>query len=72
MILTVAIVIFGFQPGWITRWSEPTILATLHQPVAIVNTVSGQVQVPEDVGLHSLTQPTTLPTLSSQLPTPNS
>jgi NAD(P)H-quinone oxidoreductase subunit 4 len=40
MILTVAIVIFGFQPGWITRWSEPTIAATLHQPPAIVATVN--------------------------------
>jgi NAD(P)H-quinone oxidoreductase subunit 4 len=47
MILTAAIVIFGFQPGWITRWSEPTILATLHQPMAIVNTVPGAVQIVE-------------------------
>jgi NAD(P)H-quinone oxidoreductase subunit 4 len=37
MILTIAIVIFGFQPGWITRWSEPTIVNTL-QPPAIVAT----------------------------------
>jgi NAD(P)H-quinone oxidoreductase subunit 4 len=36
IILTLAIVLFGFQPGWITRWSEPTILATLQQPPAIV------------------------------------
>jgi NAD(P)H-quinone oxidoreductase subunit 4 len=35
MILTGAIILFGFVPGWITRWSEPTILATL-QPPAIV------------------------------------
>jgi NAD(P)H-quinone oxidoreductase subunit 4 len=40
MILTVAIVLFGLQPGWITRWSEPTIAATLHQPPAIVATVT--------------------------------
>ena len=39
MILTAAIVIFGIQPGWITRWSEPTILATLPQPTAIVQTI---------------------------------
>jgi NAD(P)H-quinone oxidoreductase subunit 4 len=32
MILTAAIVLFGFAPGWITRWSEPTILATLQSP----------------------------------------
>jgi NAD(P)H-quinone oxidoreductase subunit 4 len=38
MILTVAIVLFGFQPGWITRWSEPTIAATL-QPPGIVATI---------------------------------
>jgi NAD(P)H-quinone oxidoreductase subunit 4 len=38
MILTGAIILFGFIPGWITRWSEPTILATLHPP-AIVATV---------------------------------
>jgi NAD(P)H-quinone oxidoreductase subunit 4 len=36
MILTAAIVLFGLQPGWITRWSEPSIVATLHQPTAIV------------------------------------
>jgi NAD(P)H-quinone oxidoreductase subunit 4 len=40
MILTVAIVLFGFQPGWITRWSEPTISATLNHPPAIVATVT--------------------------------
>jgi NAD(P)H-quinone oxidoreductase subunit 4 len=39
MILTVAIVLFGFQPGWITRWSEPTIAATL-QPHGIVATIT--------------------------------
>ena len=39
MILTVAIVLFGLQPGWITRWSEPTIAATLQAP-AIVETVA--------------------------------
>jgi NAD(P)H-quinone oxidoreductase subunit 4 len=39
MILTVAIVLFGLQPGWITRWSEPSIAATLHQPTAIVANV---------------------------------
>ncbi len=39
MILTGAIILFGFVPGWITRWSEPTILATL-QPPAIVVTVA--------------------------------
>jgi NAD(P)H-quinone oxidoreductase subunit 4 len=39
MILTGAIILFGFVPGWITRWSEPTILATL-QPPAIVATVA--------------------------------
>jgi NAD(P)H-quinone oxidoreductase subunit 4 len=38
MILTVAIVVFGIQPGWITRWSEATITAT-RQPHAIVATV---------------------------------
>jgi NAD(P)H-quinone oxidoreductase subunit 4 len=37
MILTAAIVIFGFQPGWITRWSEPSIL-TMLPPPAIVAT----------------------------------
>jgi NAD(P)H-quinone oxidoreductase subunit 4 len=40
MILTVAIVLFGVQPGWITRWSEPTIAATLHQPPAIATIVT--------------------------------
>jgi NAD(P)H-quinone oxidoreductase subunit 4 len=44
MILTVAIVLFGFQPGWITRWSEPTILATL-QSSTIINNVPGQVEI---------------------------
>jgi NAD(P)H-quinone oxidoreductase subunit 4 len=39
MILTGAIILFGFVPGWITRWSEPTILATLHPP-AIVATIT--------------------------------
>jgi NAD(P)H-quinone oxidoreductase subunit 4 len=39
MILTGAIILFGFVPGWITRWSEPTILATLRPP-AIVATVT--------------------------------
>ncbi len=39
MILTAAIVIFGIQPGWITRWSETTIMATFHQPPAIVATI---------------------------------
>jgi NAD(P)H-quinone oxidoreductase subunit 4 len=39
MILTVAIVLFGIQPGWITRWSEATIAAT-RQPPAIVATVT--------------------------------
>jgi NAD(P)H-quinone oxidoreductase subunit 4 len=39
MILTGAIILFGFVPGWITRWSEPTILATL-QPPAIVAAVA--------------------------------
>ncbi len=39
MILTGAIILFGFVPGWITRWSEPTILAML-QPPAIVATVA--------------------------------
>ncbi len=39
MILTGAIILFGFVPGWITRWSEPTIFATL-QPPAIVATVA--------------------------------
>lgn len=37
MILTVAVVLFGLQPGWITRWSEPTIAATLHQSRIDVN-----------------------------------
>lgn len=32
MILTGAIILFGFMPSWITRWSEPTILATLQSP----------------------------------------
>jgi NAD(P)H-quinone oxidoreductase subunit 4 len=40
MILTVAIVLFGLQPGWITRWSEPSIAATLHQASAIVVNVA--------------------------------
>ncbi len=39
MILTAAIILFGFVPGWITRWSEPTIL-TMLQPPAIVATVT--------------------------------
>lgn len=41
MILTAAIVLFGLQPGWITRWSEPTITAILQSPalVATVNSV---------------------------------
>jgi NAD(P)H-quinone oxidoreductase subunit 4 len=45
MILTVAIVLFGFQPGWITRWSESTIAATVHQPSAIVVTVTKQLEI---------------------------
>jgi NAD(P)H-quinone oxidoreductase subunit 4 len=45
MILTVAIVLFGFQPGWITRWSESTIAATLHQPSAIVATVTKHLEI---------------------------
>ncbi len=49
MILTVAIVLFGFQPGWITRWSEPTISATLHQPKIGVN-------VPDRLALFSAQQ----------------
>jgi NAD(P)H-quinone oxidoreductase subunit 4 len=36
MILVAAIVIFGIQPGWITRWSEPTIAHL--QPSALVAT----------------------------------
>jgi NAD(P)H-quinone oxidoreductase subunit 4 len=40
MILTAAIVLFGFQPGWITRWSEPTIAATLQAPAAITTTAT--------------------------------
>jgi NAD(P)H-quinone oxidoreductase subunit 4 len=40
IILTVAIVVFGLQPSWITRWSESTIAATVHQPHAIVATVT--------------------------------
>jgi NAD(P)H-quinone oxidoreductase subunit 4 len=39
MILTAAIILFGFVPSWITRWSEPTILATLQTPPAIVATI---------------------------------
>jgi NAD(P)H-quinone oxidoreductase subunit 4 len=39
MILTASIVIFGLQPGWITRWSEPTIMATL-QPPALISTIN--------------------------------
>jgi NAD(P)H-quinone oxidoreductase subunit 4 len=39
MILTAAIIFFGFTPGWITRWSESTILATL-QPPAVVATAA--------------------------------
>jgi NAD(P)H-quinone oxidoreductase subunit 4 len=49
MILTVAIVLFGFQPGWITRWSEPTIAATLHQSTIGVN-------VPDRLALFSAKQ----------------
>jgi NAD(P)H-quinone oxidoreductase subunit 4 len=37
MILTAAIVLFGFQPSWITRWSEPAIFATLQPPVIVAN-----------------------------------
>jgi NAD(P)H-quinone oxidoreductase subunit 4 len=40
IILTVAIVVFGFQPAWITRWSESTIAAVVRQPHAIVATVN--------------------------------
>jgi NAD(P)H-quinone oxidoreductase subunit 4 len=43
MILTVAIVLFGLQPSWITRWSEPTIAATLPSP-ALVVTVNSVLQ----------------------------
>jgi NAD(P)H-quinone oxidoreductase subunit 4 len=35
MILVAAIIIFGIQPGWITRWSEPTIVAALHPPALV-------------------------------------
>lgn len=45
IILTVAVVIFGIQPGWITRWSEPTILATLHQAPTTMSTIPGQVEI---------------------------
>jgi NAD(P)H-quinone oxidoreductase subunit 4 len=45
IILTIAIVLFGFQPGWITRWSEPTIAKTLRQPTAIVATVTKQLEL---------------------------
>jgi NAD(P)H-quinone oxidoreductase subunit 4 len=41
MILTAAIVIFGLQPAWITRWSEPTIVSSF-QPPAMVATVTIQ------------------------------
>jgi NAD(P)H-quinone oxidoreductase subunit 4 len=35
MILVAAIIIFGIQPGWITRWSEPTIVAAFHPPALV-------------------------------------
>jgi NAD(P)H-quinone oxidoreductase subunit 4 len=38
MILTAAIVLFGLQPGWITRWSESTIASTI-QPSAVIATI---------------------------------
>jgi NAD(P)H-quinone oxidoreductase subunit 4 len=37
MILTAAIVLFGWQPNWITRWSELAIFATLQPPTTIAN-----------------------------------
>jgi NAD(P)H-quinone oxidoreductase subunit 4 len=43
MILAVAIVLFGLQPGWITRWSESTIAATI-QPSAVIATIIPAVQ----------------------------
>jgi NAD(P)H-quinone oxidoreductase subunit 4 len=42
MILVAAIIIFGIQPGWITRWSEPTIVAAFHPP-ALVATLNPSV-----------------------------
>ena len=33
IILTVAIVIFGIQPAWLIRWSEPTITAMAPQTI---------------------------------------
>ncbi len=39
MILTTSIIIFGLQPGWITRWSEPTILA-ISQPPALISIIN--------------------------------
>jgi NAD(P)H-quinone oxidoreductase subunit 4 len=53
MILTVAIVIFGVQPGWITRWSEPTIVATLQSSKAVN-------QVPEPVEILTVIKQTEL------------
>jgi NAD(P)H-quinone oxidoreductase subunit 4 len=37
MILTAAIVLFGWQPNWITRWSEPAIFATLQPQTTIAH-----------------------------------
>jgi NAD(P)H-quinone oxidoreductase subunit 4 len=39
MILTAAIVIFGLQPGWITRWSESTISANLPSSALVANVI---------------------------------
>ena len=46
MILTVAIVLFGLQPGWITRWSEPTIAATLQAPALVATVAKIEISTP--------------------------
>jgi NAD(P)H-quinone oxidoreductase subunit 4 len=49
MILTAAIVLFGWQPNWITRWSEPAIFVMLPPPAIGAN-------APDRVALFSATR----------------
>jgi NAD(P)H-quinone oxidoreductase subunit 4 len=47
MILTAAIILFGFVPSWITRWSEPTILATLQPPAIVATVIDTPINIPQ-------------------------
>ncbi|GAA6615081.1 NADH-quinone oxidoreductase subunit M [Scytonema sp. NUACC26] len=38
VVLAVLIVIYGIQPNWLTRWTEPTIAAMITAPSTVVST----------------------------------